>query len=106
MISTGTVKINIAATKGTFAENKDLARQWREEKIWPAFKHKRKIVLDFSNVEVATQSFVHALISYPLQELGEDALDMIEFKSCKKPVKEIVLTVIEYSLAARKEDPQ
>ncbi len=101
MMSHGTIKINIKDKAGSFAENKELARKWREEKILPAFKNKKRIILDFSNVEAVTQSFIHALISYPLRELGEDALDMIEFKSCKNPVKEIVLIVIEYSLASK-----
>ena len=91
-------KINIRKETGAFAENKDLARKWREEKIFPALKLNLDIVLDFSGVEFATQSFIHALISAALREYREDALKRLIFKSCKEPVKQIILTVIEYSL--------
>lgn len=91
-------QINIKEEAGTFAENKDIARKWREEIILPALREDNKIVLNFDKVEVVTQSFIHALISAPLREIGEKVLKLIEFKSCTDSVKQIILTVIEYSL--------
>ena len=91
-------EINIAKSAGAFAENKDLAKRWREKKIFPALKMNLDVTLDFSGVEAVTQSFIHALISAPLREYGEEALKRIIFKSCKASVKQIILTVIEYSL--------
>lgn len=90
--------ISIGKEAGAFAENKDLARKWREGKILPALKMGLDVTLDFTGVEVVTQSFVHALISAAIREYGEPALKRIIFKSCKETVKQIILTVIEYSL--------
>ncbi|MBU4251835.1 MAG: STAS-like domain-containing protein [Candidatus Omnitrophica bacterium] len=90
--------INIKKEIGVFVENKDMARIWRQTKIFPALKVGLDVTLNFEGVEFVTQSFVHALISAALREYGEVALKKLIFKSCNKPVKQIVLTVIEYSL--------
>ncbi len=95
------VEIVIREEAGEFAESKDDARKWREEKILPALRAKQKIVLNFSGVEVATQSFIHALISSPLHEFGNQILKLIEFKGCNSSVKQIISTVVEYSLSLK-----
>jgi len=90
--------IDIKKETGAFAENKDLAKKWREDKILPGLKLGLDVTLNFEGVEFVTQSFVHALISSALRVHGEKALKRLIFKSCKEPVKQIILTVIEYSL--------
>lgn len=93
---TDTLKVALLA--GSFAEDKDVARKLRVEHILPAIAENRKLVIDFSRVEVATQSFIHAMISEAIRVNGDKALDLIEFKSCTRTVKSIILTVVEYSL--------
>lgn len=83
---------------GTFAENKDKARNLREEIIIPSIKTNEKVVLDFKNVDSTTQSFIHALISEVFQKDGEKCLDLFEFKNCNKAVQSLITTVINYSL--------
>jgi hypothetical protein len=56
--------------------------------------------LDFAGVDVATQSFIHALISAAIRRHGDSALSHIEFKSCSRSVKSAILTVVDYSLEA------
>ncbi len=91
--------IKISECCGTFAENKDKARDLREEKIKPAFSSSdEKITLDFSGVDSSTQSFIHALISHFFQSYGEDALERFDFKGCNKTIKSLITTVINYSL--------
>ena len=93
------MKIMIKEHCGSFAENKDQARDIREKYIRPVLKSSNEvIVLDFSEVDSSTQSFVHALISGFFQELGEKALKRFEFHNCTKAVKSIISTVINYSL--------
>lgn len=92
------VTIKIKDLAGEFAENKDLARQWRETVLFPAVAKGDHAILDFHGVSGTTQSFVHALISAVLQQYGEKALDQLEFKNCQGGVKSVVLTVVEYSL--------
>lgn len=81
---------------GTFAENKDIARELRVQKIMPSLDKNKEITLDFSDVSGATQSFIHALISDSIRRYGDKALDLIIFKSCSPVVREIITTVVEY----------
>ncbi|MBI1883801.1 MAG: STAS-like domain-containing protein [Chlamydiae bacterium] len=89
--------ISIFNKAGTFAENKDIARDIRINEIIPALTCNEEITLDFEGVEAATQSFVHALISDILRKYGIDhALEHILFKSCNETVKKIIGIVVDY----------
>ena len=90
--------IRIADLTGNFAENKDKARELREQKVLPAIADGVRVVLDFSEIDSTTQSFVHALVSKVFQDRGEAAFDMMDFKNCNGPVKSLVSTVVNYSL--------
>jgi hypothetical protein len=93
------MKIVIREHCDSFAENKDQARDIRENYIRPALESSDKvIVLDFSGVDSSTQSFIHALISGFFQDLGETALQRFEFHNCTKAVKSLIGTVVNYSL--------
>ncbi len=91
---------------GTFAENKDTAREIRLGHILPAIKEGREITLDFCNVTGATQSFIHALISDAIRQYGDAALDLIEFRNCNSIVREVVITVTEYMQESRTAPPE
>lgn len=88
--------IKLFKLTGPFAENKDIAMDIRLKKIMPAMAKDQQIVIDFSDVEAATQSFVHALISDAIRKYGPKALDKISFKSCNDTVKKIIIIVTEY----------
>jgi hypothetical protein len=81
---------------GNFAENKDVARDMRLHIILPTLQKGEKIILDFKDVEGATQSFIHALLSDVLRSQGPDVLDHISFKNCNKTVQKIISIVVEY----------
>lgn len=81
---------------GPFAENKDIAADIRTNKLIPALKKNKNIILDFEKVEGATQSFVHALISDLIRKFGNEVLDKIRFKSCNDTVKGIITIVVDY----------
>lgn len=81
---------------GAFAENKDIARNIRVNEIIPALNSGEEVVLDFENIEAATQSFVHALISDVMRKFGSEALDRMSFKSCSPTVKKIIGIVVDY----------
>lgn len=89
-----TIKVfNLA---GSFAENKDIAREIRTKQIIPALEKKLEIVIDFDKVDSVTQSFVHALISELIRKYGAEVLDRIIFKNCNDTVKGIVNIVVDY----------
>jgi len=92
------IKIPLHPSTSGFAEDKDSAKQIREKKIIPALEKGNLVVLDFSEVRFATQSFVHALIGEALNRFGEQALELIEFKNCSSQLQGLISLVVDYSL--------
>lgn len=88
--------IIIQERAGVFAENKDIASDIREQAILPALRANQQVTLDFADVDGATQSFVHAMISEAIRELGPDVLDHIVFKNCNQSVRSIIEIVVDY----------
>ncbi len=88
--------IKIKNLAGEFAENKDVAKELRVTKIMPTLEKGNVVVLDFSGVSGATQSFIHALISEPIRQFRDVALEKIEYKNCSAVVQEVIKTVSEY----------
>ena len=81
---------------GVFAEDKDKAKDIRQNILWPQIKSNNVIALDFAKVEDATQSFVHALLSELIRETQGEVLDLIYFKNCNETVKRIINIVVDY----------
>ncbi len=96
--------IGIRQRAGAFAEDKDVAANIRDQEVKPAIERGDKVRLDFSEVDGATQSFVHALISEPIRKSGAGILDKIEFKQCNPTVRSVVEIVVEYSQLAERGD--
>jgi hypothetical protein len=90
------IHIKLFDLVGNFAENKDIARDIRKGKIIPALKNNQEIILDFENIDSATQSFIHALISDLIRNYGSEVLEKISFKSCSETVQKIINLVIDY----------
>ncbi|MFA7151499.1 MAG: STAS-like domain-containing protein [Candidatus Paceibacterota bacterium] len=88
--------IELKKLVGEFAENKDIAKKIRVNQIMPTLADGKMVVLDFSEVSGTTQSFIHALISEPIRQFRDTALEKIEYKNCSDIVKEVVKTVSEY----------
>ena len=88
--------IELFALVGNFAENKDLARKVRVEKIIPCLERQEEVTLDFQDVDSATQSFIHALISDLIRRYGVEVLDQLYFKNCSEIVKKIINIVVDY----------
>lgn len=90
------IHIELFKQTGGFAENKDIAREIRLQKIIPALEKNENVVLDFQHIDAATQSFIHALISDLIRKYGDDVLDRIQFKSCNETIQKLITLVIEY----------
>lgn len=90
------IEIKLFPLVGSFAENKDIARQIRVERIILVLESKQEITIDFENVETATQSFIHALVSDLIRKYGSDVLDKIYFKNCTETVKKMINIVVDY----------
>ncbi|MDD2935094.1 MAG: STAS-like domain-containing protein [Candidatus Pacebacteria bacterium] len=90
------ITIKLFEKTGLFAENKDVARDIRIKEIIPELEKNEGVVLDFENIEGATQSFIHALISDLFRKYGNDVLEKITFKSCNETVQKIIEIVTDY----------
>jgi len=88
--------IKLFPLTGEFAENKDLARSIRLKEIIPLLENQEQVTLDFENIDSATQSFIHALISDLIRNFGIEVLDNILFKNCNNIVKKIISIVTDY----------
>ncbi len=89
-------EIEILPIVGSFAENKDIAKEIRIKKLIPALESREEITLDFSGIDAATQSFIHALISDLIRAYGVEVLDKISFKNCNENVKKMISIVVDY----------
>ena len=90
------IEIKLLPIVGSFAENKELARDIRFKKIIHALENKQEITLDFDGIDSTTQSFIHALISDLIRKYGIDVLDKIYFKNCNETVTKIINIVVDY----------
>ncbi len=90
------MKIMIYELVGSFAEDKDMAATLRREKILPCLKQGESVEIDFTGVTLATQSFIHALISEAIRQNPDTALELMTFKGCADGVRGIVETVVQY----------
>ena len=88
--------ISLVSLTGSFAENKDVARDIRLKDILPTVSKGKVIVLDFKGINGATQSFIHALISDVIRQKGIDVIEKLHFKNCNLTVRRIISIVIDY----------
>lgn len=88
--------IGMHSEAGAFAQDKDKARQMRLERILPALKNGKTVILDFEKVDATTQSFVHALISDVIRQHGPDVLERLLFKNCNEVVRAVIEIVVDY----------
>jgi hypothetical protein len=81
---------------GEFAGDKDAAATIRDDYIRPTLAKGKRVDLDFSGVDLATQSFIHALIAGVVRD-NPGNLDAIAFKNCNESVRSLVEIVVEYA---------
>ena len=89
--------IHIRESASAFAEDKDVAQRIRIKELRPNLKKGHVVEIDFTGVEGATQSFVHAMISDLIRSEGQGVLDLIRFRGCNKAVRYVIEIVVEYS---------
>jgi len=88
--------IEINPIAGSFAEDKDKARDVRLNLITPILESGEDLILDFKNVDSVTQSFCHALLSDLIRNYGINVLDRISFKNCTAEVQGVIEIVADY----------
>ncbi|MEW2376926.1 STAS-like domain-containing protein [Micromonospora sp. NPDC047812] len=89
-------KITISRYAGSFGGDKDAAARIRDRVLKRALADGGSVALDFAGVELATQSFIHALLSNVIRS-DATILERISFRNCNASIQEIIEIVAEYS---------
>ena len=81
---------------GDFAENKDVAKEIRLERLLPALEKGRAVTFDFDGVTGATQSFIHALVSDALRKYPDVVYDNVFYRNANEEIQKIITIVYRY----------
>ncbi len=92
-----TTTVKVVEHTGSFAEDKVVAKRLREQVLDPALAGGRRVTLNFAGVDIATQSFIHALLAAVIRGRGAAALDLMTFTHCNAALKSLIRVVSEYS---------
>ena len=82
--------ISISNYFGFFAEDKEAAIRFRNERIFPAIEDGKKIRLDFAGVESSPHSFLSALLASPIKSLGMKAFKVFKVLNATPDIRETV----------------
>ncbi|MEX0605252.1 MAG: DUF4325 domain-containing protein [Marinobacter sp.] len=80
----------------TFEEDVEKAAEIRDTEIIPRINSGSMVVIDFSSVSFATQSFVHALI-YKVIRDGQQLGSTLSVANCSSSTREAVMAVAAYA---------
>ena len=81
--------MKVSEFTGSFAGDKDAAAVIRDEYIRPALDRQQEVVIDFDRVDLATQSFIHALVAAIIRE-DPSRLYLISFKNCNSSIQSLI----------------
>lgn len=88
--------VHVFDAVGSFAGDKDAAAQLRNTAIVPAVASGAEVTLDFDGVELATQSFMHALLAQTVRD-NPESLDHMAFANCNSDIQSLIEIVIDYA---------
>ncbi len=80
-------------TKAQFLGSRFRARELREE-LEQVLARADEVVLDFTGMKSATQSFVDELVGVLILKHGPDIVRRLVFKGCAEDIKEIIGFVV------------
>ena len=75
---------------GSFAEDKESAIKFRNEKLFPAIDDGSIILIDFENVTSAPHSFLSALLASPIKSLGMQAFKRFKIVNASAELRETI----------------
>lgn len=75
---------------GSYAEDKDAAIRSRNNRLFPALKDGKTIIIDFSGVKSAPHSFLSALLASPIKSLGLQAHKRIKIVNSTSEIRETI----------------
>lgn len=88
--------MKILSRAGAFAGDKDAAAAIRDDYLVPRLGAGQTCILDFQSVELATQSFIYALLASVIRNEPSD-LSRIDFRNCNDSIQALIEIVSEYA---------
>jgi len=80
---------------GRYAEDKELAARVRDRYLMPAVDAGKGLILDFDEVISAPHSFLNALISSPIRDLGMSAYKRIKVINASPEIRETIDFILD-----------
>nr|VFJ61841.1 MAG: hypothetical protein BECKFW1821B_GA0114236_10685 [Candidatus Kentron sp. FW] len=82
--------LDVSNMFGPFAEDKEAAIKYRNNRLMPAVEHDEDILLDFSDVTSAPHGFPSALLATPIKCTGMKAYKKIEIVNAAVEIRVII----------------
>lgn len=73
---------------GKYAEDKDLAKKIRDEKLLPALAENKSLTIDFEEILSAPHSLLNAMLATPIERLGLSAYKKIKVINAAPEIRE------------------
>lgn len=73
---------------GRYAEDKDLAKKIRDEKLIPALAENKSLTIDFEEIVSAPHSLLNAMLATPIERLGLAAYKKIKIINAAPEIRE------------------
>lgn len=86
----GSLYVNISNYFGFFAEDKEAAIRFRNDRIFPAIEQGKTIRLDFTGIESSPHSFLSALLASPIKSLGMKSYKTFKIINATPDIRETV----------------
>lgn len=80
---------------GAFAEDKQAAIAFKNERLFPALEMNKQLLMDFKDVESAPHSFLSALLASPVKSLGMRAYKTIKIVNANADIRETIDFILD-----------
>jgi hypothetical protein len=95
----GQFYINVRNYFGKYAEDKESAIRFRDQRILPEVKANKNLILDFDNVVSAPHSFLSALLAVPIQQYGIYSYKKIKVTNAQPEIRETIDYILDENTA-------
>lgn len=83
-----TLYVSVRNYFGRYAEDKDLAKKIRDEKLLPAVAESKTLTIDFEDILSAPHSLLNAMLATPIERLGLSAYKKIKIINAAPEIRE------------------
>jgi hypothetical protein len=92
--------VNIANQFGIYAEDKQVAIEYRDRELIPIVNTSKEILIDFNTVVSAPHSFLSALLATPIRILGMQAYKRLKIVNAAPEIRETIDFILDENTVA------